>query len=441
MDIRYTEKSITPYGGLTTVQQFYQNSGLQSVIRELNLPEPGSNRGYDSLDLVEGFLVSVILGARRFAHSGLLRHDDVIKKLFEWKKGMASESTFSRFFAKFDTDFNDELFTQLNRWWFDKVLLNHLTVDVDSTVITRYGTQEGVEPGYNPKKPGRGSHHPIIAFAAELKMVIQAWLRRGGSADSTDFKEFIELLLQTLDVSRIGLLRADSGFFGDDVLTCMESHKLKYIVAAKMYPTIVQKIFDSAGWLSSTEGIDLCSFEFQARGWKAPRRIVVVRKLKSKFPKSGGKTLFEEYDVFSNYLYSAFVTNLELSDNLIWELYRHRAEAETQIRELKENYAADGFCCDKFGATDAAFRWVCVAYNLMSLYKIALINTRHDPTLTTLKFQCIAIAAFLVQHGRKTTLVMSANQRRQTFFNSLFQKLEKIDTKTKYKPKTKFLLN
>lgn len=441
MDFRYTDKPITPYGGLTTVQQFYQRSGLQEAIKRLDLPAPGSNRGYDPVDLIEGFMVSVILGARRLIHSGLLRHDDVIKELFGWTKGMASESTFSRFFAKFDTVYNDELHTQLNRWWFDKVLLKHITVDVDSTVITRYGDQEGVEPGYNPKKPGRGSHHPIIAFAAELKMVIQAWLRSGSSADSTDFKEFIELVLQTIDVSRIGLLRADSGFFGDDVLTCLEKHQLKFIVAVKMYPTIVQKIFESTGWHPSTDGIDVCSFEFQAKEWKLPRRIVVVRKLKSKFPKSGGKSLFEDYDVFSNYIYSAFVTNLELSDGLIWELYRHRAEAETQIRELKENYAADGFCCEKFGATDAAFRWVCVVYNLMSLYKIALINNRHNPTLTTLKFQCIAIATYLVRHGRKTTLVMSANQRRQAFFNSLFQKLEKINTKTKYKPKTKILLN
>jgi hypothetical protein len=172
MDIRYTEKPITPYGGLTTVQQFCHRSGLQEAIRCLDLPEPGSNRGYDPVDLIEGFMVSVILGARRLTHTGLLRNDEVIKELFGWTKGMASESTFSRFFAKFDTVQNDELLTQLNRWWFDKVLLTHLTVDVDSTVITRYGDQEGVEPGYNPKKPGRGSHHPIIAFAAELKMVI-----------------------------------------------------------------------------------------------------------------------------------------------------------------------------------------------------------------------------------------------------------------------------
>jgi hypothetical protein len=56
-------------------------------------------------------------------------------------------------------------------------------------------------------------------------------------------------------------------------------------------------------------------------------------KKQSLNPESGGKTLFPEYDQFSDYLYSAFVTDLDLSGELVWEIYRHRAEAETQIRD------------------------------------------------------------------------------------------------------------
>ena len=109
-DIRYTDRPITPFGGLTTVKKFYQNSGLQDVISSLPLPQPGSNRGYDPVDIIEGFLVSVILGARRLAHAGLLRHDKVVSEMFGWNKGMESESTFSRFFKKFDVELNDEVF-------------------------------------------------------------------------------------------------------------------------------------------------------------------------------------------------------------------------------------------------------------------------------------------------------------------------------------------
>jgi hypothetical protein len=440
-DVRYTTRPITPFGGLTTVKRFYQQCGLQEVLSGLPLPQPGSNRGYDPVDIIEGFMVSVILGARRLTHSGLLRHDKVVSEMFGWNKGMASESTFSRFFRKFDVDINDEVFVALNRWWFQKLQVKYHTIDIDSTVITRYGNQDGVEVGYNPRKPGRGSHHPLIAFAAEAKMVVQSWMRTGDSVSSTDIEDFVKLILRTIDKSNIGLVRADSGFFGDCSLNSFETNGLKYIVAAKMYAGLVQKIFDADGWVSHSDGIDICSIDCQLTGWKNSRRMVVVRKSKTKYPNSGGKSLFEEYDQFSNYLYSAFVTNLNLADPLIWELYRHRAEAETQIRELKESYGLDGFCCEDFGATEAAFRWVCAAYNLMSLYKIALINSKHDPTLATLKFQCIAIASYLVRHSRKTTLVMSASDRRREFFEGLFHKIEQITPQTTFKPNRKILMN
>ncbi len=440
-DIRYTDRPITPFGGLTTVKNFYQNSGLKDVLTSLPLPQPGSNRGYDPVDLIEGFLISVILGARRLAHAGLLRHDKVVSEMFGWSKGMASESTFSRFFKKFDVELNDEVFIALNKWWFSKLKVKHHTVDIDSTVITRYGNQDGVEVGYNPRKPGRGSHHPLIAFAAEAKMVIQSWMRTGDSVSSTDIKDFLSVLLKTIEKSTIGLIRADSGFFSETTLKVLEKNQLKYIIAAKMYAGLVQEIFEADEWVSYSNGIDMCSIECQLSGWNRARRVVVVRKSKEDHPKSGGKSLFPEYDKFSNYIYSAFVTNLDLSDELIWEVYRHRAEAETQIRELKESYGLDGFCCEDFGATEAAFRWVCTAYNLMSLYKIALINTKHSPTLATLKFQCIAIASYLVRHSRKTTLVMSVNDRRRAFFEELFQRIDNITPKSRFLLKKKFLMN
>ena len=42
-----------------------------------------------------------------------------------------------------------------------------VTLDLDSTVITRYGQQEGAARGYNPAEHGRVSHHPLMAFVAD----------------------------------------------------------------------------------------------------------------------------------------------------------------------------------------------------------------------------------------------------------------------------------
>jgi len=70
----------------------------------------------------------------------------------------------------------------LNQWWFNGLGYSNMTLDVDSTVITRFGDQEGAEVGYNPRYKGRESHHPILAFLAEPKMVTNAWIRSGDSA-------------------------------------------------------------------------------------------------------------------------------------------------------------------------------------------------------------------------------------------------------------------
>jgi hypothetical protein len=68
------------------------------------------------------------------------------------------------------------IFGRMYRWFFDNLQLNHLTLDLDSTVMTRYGEQEGAARGYNPRKPGRHSHHPLMAFIADARMIANLWL-------------------------------------------------------------------------------------------------------------------------------------------------------------------------------------------------------------------------------------------------------------------------
>jgi hypothetical protein len=50
---------------------------------------------------------------------------------------------------------------------------DNFTLDIDSSIITRYGEQEGAAKGYNPRKPGRKSQHPILAFVADIETVIE----------------------------------------------------------------------------------------------------------------------------------------------------------------------------------------------------------------------------------------------------------------------------
>ena len=428
----YSDKQISPWGGMRLIKEFYDRIGLFDKLRELPFSIPGSAAGVKHQEIIESFMMSVILGAGNCNSASQISNDHVLKEIFQWKKGMPSQSTLSRFFPKYSHELSDEIFSDLFTWWFTQMGQKNLTLDVDSTVITRFGNQEGAEKGYNPKYHGRKSHHPIIAFVAETKMIANAWMRTGDSASATEFKEFLDNTFTMIPRENIGLLRGDSGFSGNNVLSDLEHRQLDYIIAMPMKAGLVDAILSPRKWVASEiQGVDLCSFMYQAKSWGKSRRIVVVRKDVEKLPSCGGKTLFTHEDDYLRYRYSAYVTTSELSDELIWVTYKHRAEAENQIKELKYDYAMEGFCFKEIQATEFAFRWVMMAYNLMSYVrnKIAVSKVKH--TLSTLKFRCIAIGAYLVSSGRQKKLILAVSGSKRDYIEGLFEKIRRFDPSPK----------
>ena len=157
---------------------------------------------------------------------------------------MASQGTFKRFFRKFSREQIDELFLEVNRKWFKALFVDAHSIDLDSTVITRYGEQEGAEVGHNPQRNERKSHHSLIAFSAEAKSVIHSWLRTSDSASSTKLIQFFDQVITILGLDSIVVVSADSGFYGQEILNCFENNPLQYIICAKMNRGLIQCIYE-----------------------------------------------------------------------------------------------------------------------------------------------------------------------------------------------------
>jgi hypothetical protein len=117
-----------------------------------------------------------------------------------------------RLFRKFTQADNERVLGSLYCWLFGQLALDGLTLDLDSTVMTRYGQQEGAARGYNPTKPGRASHHPLMAFVSDTRMVANCWLRPGNSHTANNVRAFLDNTLGKLGGKQVALLRADSGF-------------------------------------------------------------------------------------------------------------------------------------------------------------------------------------------------------------------------------------
>jgi len=95
--ISYTDKEITPWGGMYLLKQMLKEIGFRNVMSNCpDLPRPGSNRGYSPIVILESFLVSIWSGANRFLHTEITRHDKVLSDIFDWKQAPVYEFIFEQ---------------------------------------------------------------------------------------------------------------------------------------------------------------------------------------------------------------------------------------------------------------------------------------------------------------------------------------------------------
>jgi len=144
-DISFTNKEITPWGGMIFLKQMLEKIGFRDLITSNpDLPVSGSNRGYKTSTIIEGFITSVWCGANRFLHTEVTRHDAALGKIFGWKN-TPGQDTYKRSFSKFAQVTNQKISDYFFSWIFDNIHFNHFILDVDSSVMTPYGKQQGAK--------------------------------------------------------------------------------------------------------------------------------------------------------------------------------------------------------------------------------------------------------------------------------------------------------
>ena len=109
MKHEYTEKLVTPWGGMKEMKQLIDKTGISKKLTELGLPQGKSNNSIDAVSIIESFWVSIWIGCFRFSHTAVVRLDEVLREIFGWKR-VASATTFGRFFKKFTPSLNHQVF-------------------------------------------------------------------------------------------------------------------------------------------------------------------------------------------------------------------------------------------------------------------------------------------------------------------------------------------
>jgi hypothetical protein len=403
--IGFTEQRVSPQAGLSTFMSFVHRRGWREELAKV-LPERSSPNARPASEVVLSFMVGILAGARKLAQVGYLRADPVLPQLLGIQR-MASQYSLSRYFKKFQSAYQNSLcFGPLWRWCVGQLpsRTEGYTLDLDTTRLLHDQAQgkEGVRRGYTPKGLKR-CYHPLLGMIAEAKLVAGFWLRSGNTRCDNNAVAFtVELLGRLPRHIRIGLVRADSGFFEEKWLQLLEERRLPYIVVGRLVEPMRQLIGKRTQWqktdLRGTEVAEEC---FQGWSWGRERRVLIIRHERQERPQAGGKLLLP----CPGYAFQVLVTSLPASVPAleVWRRYNGRAGSENIIKELDSSFALPQICLEKFYATEAALSLAVLTYNLCLLFQKHL-GWKERVNAATLRFRLFTAAGIISQSGGYTTL-------------------------------------
>jgi hypothetical protein len=402
--LRETQRAVTPFGGVAVFIQFLQRIDLIGAIRKHMPVRWRSHNQIDPTATLSAFLIAVLVGARRFVHSNWLRGDRALHALLGIRR-FPSDDTIRNLFRRFGRGEVDQFYGALAEWQMERLppRTEGYSLDLDSTVFERYGEQEGSLKGHNPRKHGRPSHHPLLAVLAEAHFLLHGWLRSGNCGSARGVVEFLkEALALCAQRQTIRVVRADSGFFEDELLSFLEERRLPYIVVARMTKWVQGAAQRVEQWQQLDENYSTGEFRLRLCSWKTERRFIAIRERVRESHNSVGRKLID----VPGYTFRVFVTSQTQAADEVWRDYNRRADVENRIAELKHDLGADGFCMQKFFATEAAFRAVLLVFNLLTEFQRAAGLPRYrEPA--TLRAQILTCGAVLGRAGRRLVLHLS----------------------------------
>ncbi len=179
--LSYNAKNLTHFGGAYLLHLFFKRLRLRRLMhRAINFRQ--RNNHYSVAEAMLALIYPISLGFGRIETTHLLQHNGV----FQYLTGLPTypdPQTLRRFLLRMAPAALPKL-----RRLHDKLLSSmmlkpssprRIIFDMDSTVLVLYGKQEMANIGYNPKKRGRPSYHPLVCFNGITKDYWHGELRPG----------------------------------------------------------------------------------------------------------------------------------------------------------------------------------------------------------------------------------------------------------------------
>lgn len=231
--VYFNQSNLTGYGGMPLLISFIEKMEIEEDLKDVFDHE---GYIYSTSDILLSAITGVTARVDRFYHLNVVRNDAGLTKALGLDQ-LPKESNLRRQLTK-ASSIEVERMRRLISSNLGKANQTDKTVeiglDIDSTVTTVYGKQEGAEVGYNPTKKGRPSYSVKTAFTANNEDCANLRLDGGKSHSKTNFEEFFKKTIFLLPKNyKVVFVRLDKGYFGENTFEYLEERGIKYIAAAK----------------------------------------------------------------------------------------------------------------------------------------------------------------------------------------------------------------
>jgi hypothetical protein len=412
------QAAVTPMGQLPFFIEFLKTAELfEPWVTECPL-EFKSPNAPQVRDILGTILLSVLAGQKRYAHIAAIRADHVNPALLGMKKVMSEDSVRNAFKS---ADADACAAWQINhlRRCYDPLLREPWILDLDTTIKTLYGHQEGAAVGYNPHKPGRASHTFHTYFVANLRLVLDVEVRAGNQTaskyTSPSFFTFLDALPPEL---RPAFARGDCGFGNESMMAECEKRGLNYIFKLRQTQKVrrlIEKLFENATWENAGQGWEGTESKLRLTGWSAERKVVVLRRevkedvlvVSNNNPGQLEFSFMETIGATKKYEYAVLVTTLHEEILTLAQHYRDRADAENPFDELKNHWGWGGFTTRDLKRCQIMARHTALIYNWWNLFSRLAIPEKHIEALSSRPLLLHAVGR-QTQHAGQTTLTLTS---------------------------------
>jgi len=411
LTISFEDSTLTHYGGMVLFQQFCRKLDLKRVFQRY-IPWERRDSTYQEAELLLCLLYSMVAGLKRISDTRILAYNRSFQRLLGLPR-FPADTTLRNFLHHLTAT---ELQGLLRVHDLLRRRLRPLTgvqtraiCDFDSTVLPLYGwTIQGARRGYNPKKPGRPSYHPVVVFDGHTQDTIDGLLRPGDTVPVTVAKPLVQRCRAKRPTyanrKKITLrLRADAGFYDGDFIQFLDEEHVGYVIVAKLTQRLKERTaalrfrtFRQAGrW-------QVAQTRYHPLRWEHPHRFVIVRRPRPpRHEETSQPTLWE----FQDFFYHAFVSNLSLTPAAVYRFYTGRANLELDLRELKEAFPLGKIPTTRFTANAAHFELTLLAYDLVNWFRrLCLPGPWKTARLQTLRYDLFMLPARLLNVGHRNVL-------------------------------------